>query len=101
MTEREWMSPALEHVLEQQRKAGFVPEKLGFDKVVTEILEERNAFFKSCIVGQTILSIDHRIGKDASIIGVYVRHDGSSITVTKDGKERQVAFLDMEGVKKL
>lgn len=101
MTEQQWMSPALEHMAERNRKAGIVAEKLGFDKIITEILEARNAFLKSCVVGQTILHIAHRIGKDTPIIGVYVKHDESSITVTKDGKERQVAFLDMEGVKKL
>ena len=101
MTDQEFMAPALEHMAEQQRKAGIVPEKLGFDKVVTEILDARNRFFKSCVAGQTILNIAHRIGKDTPIIGVYVKHDESSVTITKDGKERQVDFLDMEGVKKL
>ncbi|MHB1426791.1 MAG: hypothetical protein ACYC3I_26845, partial [Gemmataceae bacterium] len=96
VTEQEWMMSALQDMIERR-----AARELGFDKTATEILAERNALLKSCVAGQTIMTITHTIAKDVSIIGVYVKHDEKGITVTKDGKERQVAFLDMERMKKL
>lgn len=66
--------------------------------IIDELKQGRDRFLAQLISMQSIVCVEFR---DSMAIGLYVRHDNKSITISRDGKEMQFAFVNTEGMKKL
>lgn len=92
----EWRKPSEPKELTDAK--AFVDESF-FSAFIDELVEKRKRLLASLITMQSIIAVSFR--NNTARVGLYVKHDDKSITISKDGKQVQIGVSDIRGIEKL